>query len=94
MVNRTRRPHFFYTAVGFVVSVAAVAIWIGTFSPHGGVELSGYLFPGARWICEFLYPQESVPALVFYGSALLHWPFVGFVVDVVQIIVGSRGEDH
>lgn len=38
------RP-FLFTAIGAALGGVAVILWIATFSPHGGVELSLLLFP-------------------------------------------------
>ena len=73
-----------YTGVGIVVGFLAVAVWIATFAPHGGVELSAYLFPVARLLLGIIFPQQSIPPLVWFGSMLLHWPLIGFVMDLIR----------
>jgi hypothetical protein len=66
--------------------VLAIVIWMLTFQPHGGVELSPYLFPLSAPILDRLYPTESVPVILFYGSALLQWVLFGALVDLLRRI--------
>ena len=68
------------TALG----VLALIVWIVTFEPHGGVELSRYLFPLSAVIIERPYPTESPPLILFYSSALLQWVLVGLLVDLLR----------
>ena len=78
---------WFWTAIGIVLGIVSVAVWLLTFQPHGGVELSAYLFPGTRWLLIRLYPHENIPVPVFYWSAFLHWPIVGTVIDLFRLIL-------
>ena len=72
---------------GSCVGLCAIALWVLTFSPHGGVELSAYLFPLARFLLARLYSTQSIPAEMWYGGALLQWVLLGAAVDVVRAIV-------
>jgi hypothetical protein len=88
---RGRRQHRVVgTICGLFVGVAAIALWMFTFSPHGGVELSAFLFPLSRVVLAWLYPAQSVPVGMWYGGALLEWVLIGSVVDVVRLIVRHR----
>lgn len=69
---------------GCGVGILAIAIWISTFDPHGGVELSRYLFPFSAAILNLIYPEQSVPVLLWYTGAFLQWVFIGVIVDVVR----------
>src|SRR5438876_10871002 len=44
-----------FTVIGAIVGILAIAVWIVTFQPHGGVELSGYLFPCSRSLLRLLF---------------------------------------
>jgi len=79
------------TLAGFVAGVLAVAIWMATFEPHGGVELSRYFFSLSAVVLERIYPGESVPALVWYGFALLQWVTLGVVVDLLCVAFRPGG---
>ena len=72
------------TLCGIAVGVVAVVIWILTFQPHGGVELSRYLFPLSAFILERMYPAQSIPVPLWYGGALLQWVILGAVVDLLR----------
>ena len=56
----TRTPYF-YTLCGVALSLVAVVAWMLTFEPHGGPELSMYLFPLSVITLERIYPAQSVP---------------------------------
>jgi hypothetical protein len=77
------RPYF-GTLRGFGVGVLAVIIWMLTFQPHGGVELSRYLFPLSASILERVYPTQSIPVSFWYGGALLQRLILGAFVDLLQ----------
>jgi sterol desaturase/sphingolipid hydroxylase (fatty acid hydroxylase superfamily) len=73
------------TLCGIGVGVLAIVIWMLTFQPHGGVELSHYLFPVSGLILERIYyPAQSIPVPLWYGGALLQWLVVGVVVDLLR----------
>ena len=78
------RRRFTFTILGGLVSLVAVLTWIATFEPHGGVELSGYLFPAWSWLAGVLFTGRSVPVPVWYGGALLHWVLLGALVDFLR----------
>ena len=78
------RPYF-GTLCGIGVGVLAIVIWMLTFQPHGGVELSHNLFPLSALILERIYyPTQSIPVPLWYGGALLQWLVVGAVVDLLR----------
>ncbi len=77
------RPYF-WTMCGLGVGVVAIGIWMLTFQPHGGVELSMYLFPLSVLILEYSYPAQSIPVPLWYGGALLQWLVVGAIVDCLR----------
>jgi len=80
-----------FTKIGALFGVAAVVIWIATFSAHGGVELSGILFPLWRLAAGVLLPGRSIPVLAWYAGALLHWPALGAAIDLARALRrGSR----
>lgn len=79
----TRLPYV-GTVCGAAVGVLAIAIWMLTFQPHGGVELSRYLFPFSALILKRIYPAQSIPVEGWYGTALLQWVFLGALVDVLR----------
>jgi hypothetical protein len=71
-----------FTLIGAAAGPIVVGIWTATFQPHGGVELSSYLFPLSAWLLgEVIFRHDSIPVLVWYGSALSHWAAVGCVID-------------
>jgi hypothetical protein len=72
------------TLAGIVVGLVAVAVWVVTFSPHGGVELSMYLFPISATLLSCIYGNASVPALLWFASAILQWVAIGVCVDLVR----------
>ena len=61
----------------------AIVIWMLTLQPHGGVELSRYLFPLSGLILERMYPAQSIPVPLWYGVALLQWIVLGALVDLL-----------
>jgi len=77
------RP-FIGTLVGTAIGLLAIIIWIVTFEPHGGPELSHYLFPGSAILLERLFPTRSIPVSLWYGGALLHWAVPGLLVDLLR----------
>jgi hypothetical protein len=77
------RP-FIGTLVGSVVGVLAVIIWMLTFEPHGGPELSRYLFPVSAIVLERMFPTQSIPVPLWYAGALLHWLVPGALVDLLR----------
>jgi hypothetical protein len=78
------RPYI-VTVCGFGVGVLAIVMWMLTFQPHGGVELSHFLFPVSALILERIYyPAQSIPVPLWYGGALLQWLVVGAVVDLLR----------
>ena len=74
------------TLCGAGVGVLAIVIWMATFQPHGGVELSPYLFPLSPIILKRLYPAQSVPVVVWYGGALVQWLVFGALLDVLRSV--------
>jgi hypothetical protein len=83
------------TLCGTGVGVLAIAVWMLTFEPHGGLELSRYLFPVSAFVLQRLYPAESVPVLLWYGGALLQWIALGALSDLLRVVLrkGSRHGD-
>ena len=81
-----RRP-LLGTKCGLFGGLAAIALWMLTFSPHGGVDLSAFLFPLSRVVFQWLYPTQSVPVGMWYGGALLQWVLIGALVDALRLIV-------
>jgi hypothetical protein len=80
----------FGTTCGFVVGISAIALWIATFSPHGGVELSAFLFPISRVVLQAFFPNQSIPVLLWYVGALLQWILLGAFVDLVRTWIRAR----
>lgn len=87
------RP-FIGTLSGFAVGLIAIAVWMITFEPHGGPELSWYLFPLSRLVLEHLYPGETLSAFLWYASALLQWVLLGAVTDIVRKLLTWRFADR
>ena len=85
------RP-FIGTLVGAAIGLLAIVIWIATFEPHGGPELSHYLFPGSAILLERMFPTRSIPVPLWYGGALLHWVIPGVLVDLLRR--AFRRESH
>ena len=77
------RP-FIGTLVGAAIGLLAIVIWMATFEPHGGPELSHYLFPGSAILLERMFPTRSIPVPLWYGGALLHWVIPGVLVDLLR----------
>jgi hypothetical protein len=61
-----------------------------TFEPHGGVELSRYLFPLSALVLEHVYPAQSIPVPLWYGGALLQWVLIGALVDFLRRVFRSK----
>ena len=72
------------TLCGIAVGVLAIAVWMLTFEPHGGPELSRYLFPVSAIILDRMYPTQSIPVPLFYGGALLQWVVLGVLIDLLR----------
>jgi hypothetical protein len=75
---------FIGTLCGIAVGVLTIVIWMLTFEPHGGVELSRYLFPLSAPILECIYPAQSIPVLVWYATAFIQWLLLGVIVDLLR----------
>jgi hypothetical protein len=86
------RP-FIGTLVGTAISLIAIVVWLVTFEPHGGPELSHYLFPGSAILLERMFPSRSIPVPLWYSGALLHWVFPGLLVDLLRTVF-RRGLRH
>ncbi len=80
---RNVRP-FIGTLVGMAIGLLAIVVWLTTFEPHGGEELSRYLFPGSGILLERMFPARSIPVPLWYGGALLHWVILGAIVDLMR----------
>ena len=74
---------YFGTLCGVTVGLLAIVIWMVRFEPHGGVELSRYLFPLSALILERRYPAQSIPVPHWYDGALLQWVVLGMIVDLL-----------
>ena len=84
------RHPWFWTRCGFIAGICAIAIWIVTFEPHGGPDLSWFLFPVARLVFGDLFPSRSIDPMVWYGSAMLQWVTFGALIDVVRWVMRRR----
>ena len=73
-----------FTILGGIAATVTTLVWIVTFKPHGGSEYSAYLFPLWSWLARALFAGRSVPVLIWYGGALLHWVVLGAAVDIVR----------
>ena len=72
------RQRLKFTLLGTVIGIAAIVIWMMTFDPHGGVELSGFLFPiSSSLLSSVVFPHESVPVLIWYLGAFFQWFCLG-----------------
>ena len=88
---RRRQPRpLLGTLCGFYVGLAAITLWMATFSGHGGSFVSAYLFPLSRAAFAWLYPAQSVPVLMWYVGALLQWVLIGALVDVARVGIRRR----
>ena len=83
------RP-WLWTACGAAAGVLAIAAWLATFDPHGGVDWSPWLFPLSSAALERRYPFRSVPVPLFYASALLQWIVANAAVDLLRRARGAR----
>jgi hypothetical protein len=81
------------TLGGVFVGLLAIIIWLLTFEPHGGVELSRYLFPLSAPILQRVYPAQSIPVPLWYGVAWLQWVVLGALVDLLRRVL-SRQSRH
>ena len=61
-----------------------MVVWMITFQPHGGVELSRYLLPLSSLVFDRLYPSESVPVVAWYAVGFFQWVFAGVIVDLLR----------
>ena len=71
----------------------AIVIWMLTFQPHGGVELSRHLFPLSALILERMYPAQSIPVPLWNGGALLQWLVIGLLVDLLRRVFRRESDD-
>ena len=78
------------TLCGIAVGVLAIVIWVITFQPEGGPELSSYLFPTSKLILEPIYPTQSIPASVWYGVAFLQWLVLGIIIDLLRRVFRKK----
>jgi hypothetical protein len=78
------------TVWGAGLGVLAVAIWMLTFQPHGGFELSRYLFPFSAFILEHIYPDQAIPVPLWYCGAVLQWTVIGAIVDLLRNIFRKK----
>ena len=85
-----RRRPFFWTLAGIPFGMMMTLVWMLTFQPHGHGEFSRYLFPFTGLIINFLYPAQSIPAVVWYSGALIYWPIIGALVDILRGFFGTR----
>ena len=76
--------HWILTIAGGALGIVAVLVWMATFEPHGGVNLSPYLFPLLPRMWDLVFPAVSVPAVIVYATMLVYWPLVGWVLDVIR----------
>jgi hypothetical protein len=73
------------TVIGVIVGIGAVLVWMLTFEPNGGVELSHFLFPISALALErAYYPDSSIPVPLWYGGAVVQWVCIGILVDLVR----------
>lgn len=79
-MRKSRTSPFLWTTILGIVGVAAVVAWMATLT-HCGPDLAFPLFPLWCLAAEALFPM---PSSVYYTGALLHWPAVGAVVDLVR----------
>jgi hypothetical protein len=88
------RPYI-ATSCGIGVGVLAVVVWMLTFQPHGGVELSRYLFPLTVAVLERVYPAQPIPVAIWFGGAVFQWVAIGALVDLIRRVVRreSRHDD-
>lgn len=89
-IASTKAARYRFTILGGVVSLFAMSVWGATFAPHGGGELSPYLFPLWRWVCAVWFAGRDVPALLWFGGMLVHWPLLGAAIDVVRALRSRR----
>jgi hypothetical protein len=78
------RRRFRYTKIGVGLGVVAVATWMATFDPHGGVELSSIHAPLWHCVLHLAVPGQSIPTLAWYAGLMLHWPLLGAAVDLLR----------
>ena len=83
-IHVMRIQPFIGTLVGILIGLLAITAWLITFEPHGGPELSHYLFPGSVILLEWMFPTRSIPVPLWYCGALLHWVIPGVLVDLLR----------
>jgi hypothetical protein len=88
-----RTKQFIGTFRGIGMGAFAIVVWMLTFEPHGGVELSRFLFPLNPPILDRLYPTQAIPVPVWSGAAFLLWVVLGAVVDCLRrvLAISRRG---
>jgi len=79
------------TLCGIAVGVLAIVIWMLTFEPHGGVELSWYLSPMSVLILKRAYPEQSIPVPLWYGVGFLQWVLIGAFGDLLLRAFRKKG---
>lgn len=78
------------TLCGIAAGLLACVIWMLTFQPHGGIELSRFLFPLSAFVLKRMCPMQSIPVTLWYGVALLQWVAFGATLDLLRIAFRRR----
>jgi hypothetical protein len=82
-VNRGTLHPWFFTRIGLALAPIALIVWILSFGPCPS-EISDWCFPLSRVLLAHLFPNGDIPGVLWFGSALAHWPVIGLVIDLVR----------
>jgi hypothetical protein len=84
------RSKFSSTIICAVLGVCAIAVWAGTFEPHGGLNLSKVLFPLSNFALSAIFKDSDIPVPLWYVSAFLQYLVLGLLIDLVRYFVTFR----
>jgi len=74
-----------------LAGLAAVFVWMATFEPHGGTNLSACLFPISAITAQVFFPHTSFPVALWYSLAVGQWIAFGMVVDLLRAVRRASG---
>jgi hypothetical protein len=84
------KSHYIGTIVGAILGVILIMIWMVTYEPHGGMNLSFYLFPISALILAFAFEGKDVPVVLWYVGAFLQWLSIGIAFDFIAYLIRRK----
>jgi len=78
------RSKYPVTIIFGLIGLVAIAIWVVTFEPHGGINLSNILFPISSALLNLIFPNKDVPVALWYLGAFLQYIGIGLIIDIFR----------